>query len=156
MVRFRSTPGIETANQMSLLSISVHVPVSESIKLVGISCNLGSLVNTISHFRTISLTTLKEPISTSSPSPTRLSDSLHHVFAMSLEEKNAETDIFRSFLPPNTVENRSKDAISSDSQSEYLVWWDGSEGEDLENPLNWPRTRKWVNILTISVISFLV
>ncbi|KAI0155478.1 major facilitator superfamily domain-containing protein [Pestalotiopsis sp. NC0098] len=75
---------------------------------------------------------------------------------MSLTEKNAEPDICQSSLPPNTVENRSKNAISSESQSEYLVWWDGSESEDLENPMKWPRTRKWVNILTISVISFLV
>lgn len=75
---------------------------------------------------------------------------------MSLTEKNAEPDICQSSLPPNTVENRSKNAISSESQSEYLVWWDGSESEDLENPMNWPQTRKWVNILTISVISFLV
>ncbi|EHK21983.1 uncharacterized protein TRIVIDRAFT_191800 [Trichoderma virens Gv29-8] len=36
------------------------------------------------------------------------------------------------------------------------VWWDEPEDQDPENPMNWPSTKKWANILTISVMSFLV
>lgn len=37
-----------------------------------------------------------------------------------------------------------------------IVWWDEPEDQDPENPVNWSSTKKWVNICTISVISFLV
>lgn len=40
--------------------------------------------------------------------------------------------------------------------SEIIVWWDEPEDRDPENPMNWSSTKKWVNICTISVISFLV
>lgn len=40
--------------------------------------------------------------------------------------------------------------------SELLVWWDEPEDQDPDNPMNWSSTRKWINIITISVISFLV
>ncbi|KAK1756338.1 MFS general substrate transporter [Echria macrotheca] len=39
---------------------------------------------------------------------------------------------------------------------EYTVWWDEPENLDPANPLNWSPARKWANIITLSVISFLV
>ena len=40
--------------------------------------------------------------------------------------------------------------------SELIVWWDEPENQNPENPMNWSSAKKWVNILVISVISFLV
>ncbi|KAJ0116690.1 hypothetical protein J7T55_009840 [Diaporthe amygdali] len=40
--------------------------------------------------------------------------------------------------------------------SELIVWWNEPEDQDPENPMNWSSRRKWFNIITISVISFLV
>jgi hypothetical protein len=42
------------------------------------------------------------------------------------------------------------------SPFELTVWWDEPETEDPENPRNWSPMVKWANILTLSVISFLV
>ncbi len=42
------------------------------------------------------------------------------------------------------------------SPTELLVWWAEPETEDPENPMNWSPLVKWANILTLSVISFLV
>ncbi|KAK1585695.1 major facilitator superfamily transporter [Colletotrichum navitas] len=39
---------------------------------------------------------------------------------------------------------------------QLTVHWDEPEGQDPENPMNWRPLVKWANILTISVISFLV
>lgn len=58
----------------------------------------------------------------------------------------------------------SKNASPSDSSAEpgddiagtTDVWWDEPEDEDPANPMNWSSRKKWTNILTISVISFLV
>ncbi|EHA51706.1 hypothetical protein MGG_07595 [Pyricularia oryzae 70-15] len=36
------------------------------------------------------------------------------------------------------------------------VWWEDPEQDDPANPLNWPNRKKWLNILTISVIAFFV
>lgn len=36
------------------------------------------------------------------------------------------------------------------------VWWAEPEDADPSNPMNWSSRKKWTNILTISVISFLV
>jgi hypothetical protein len=36
------------------------------------------------------------------------------------------------------------------------VGWEEPEEQDPENPMNWSAVAKWTNILTISVISFLV
>ncbi|KAK2040150.1 major facilitator superfamily transporter [Colletotrichum somersetense] len=38
----------------------------------------------------------------------------------------------------------------------FAVHWDEPEDQDPENPINWRPVVKWANILTISVISFLV
>jgi hypothetical protein len=40
--------------------------------------------------------------------------------------------------------------------SDIVVWWDEPEDQDPENPMNWSSTKKWFNICTISVISFIV
>ena len=42
------------------------------------------------------------------------------------------------------------------SPSDFSVWWAEPETEDPENPMNWSPMVKWANILTLSVISFLV
>ena len=39
---------------------------------------------------------------------------------------------------------------------EFIVWWDDPDDQDPESPMNWSSTKKWVNILVISIISFLV
>jgi len=39
---------------------------------------------------------------------------------------------------------------------EIPVWWDEPETEDPANPLNWSSRTRWLNILTVSFISFLV
>ncbi|MCJ1343178.1 hypothetical protein MMC31_001370 [Peltigera leucophlebia] len=44
----------------------------------------------------------------------------------------------------------------SEPGSELIVWWDEPEDQNPENPMNWSSTKKWINILVISVISFLV
>lgn len=49
-----------------------------------------------------------------------------------------------------------KEVAQQGPQFDFLVSWDEPEGEDPENPLNWPQKKKWANIITISVISFLV
>ncbi|KAK8045557.1 hypothetical protein PG993_005581, partial [Apiospora rasikravindrae] len=57
-----------------------------------------------------------------------------------------------------------KDANLSDSSAEASVdvpatievGWSEPEGADPANPMNWSSRKKWTNILTISVISFLV
>ena len=60
--------------------------------------------------------------------------------------------------PPPTSSKNSKVETDGDVpyelDSEFIVWWDGPD--DLENPMNWSSTWKWVNICVISVISFLV
>lgn len=50
-------------------------------------------------------------------------------------------------------------AAPAEPASELLiiVWWDEPEDSNpVENPMNWSSTKKWANILVISVISFLV
>lgn len=53
-------------------------------------------------------------------------------------------------------ENRDGAAVPDEPGSELIVWWDGPEDQNPENPMNWSSTKKWANILVISVISFLV
>lgn len=47
-------------------------------------------------------------------------------------------------------------AVPAEPGLELIVWWDEPEDQDPENPMNWSSTKKWANILVISVISFLV
>ncbi|KAG4422359.1 hypothetical protein IFR04_004511 [Cadophora malorum] len=46
--------------------------------------------------------------------------------------------------------------IGPDGGVDIMVWWDEPVDEDTANPLNWSSTKKWTNICTISVISFIV
>lgn len=43
-----------------------------------------------------------------------------------------------------------------DGGAEFIVWWEEPEDEDPTNPMNWSSTKKWGNICTISMISFIV
>lgn len=59
-----------------------------------------------------------------------------------------------ALLPP-------KDEATSETAdpapgSEFVVWWNEPADQDPENPMNWSSKKKWFNIITISVISFLV
>jgi hypothetical protein len=62
--------------------------------------------------------------------------------------------------PPSTSSSSKHEsnngAAPAEPGSELMVWWDEPEDQDPENPMNWSSTKKWVNILVISVISFLV
>ncbi|EKD13651.1 cycloheximide resistance protein [Drepanopeziza brunnea f. sp. 'multigermtubi' MB_m1] len=40
--------------------------------------------------------------------------------------------------------------------NEFIVSWNEPEDQDPENPLNWSSAKKWLNICTIAVISFIV
>ncbi|KAH6643449.1 major facilitator superfamily domain-containing protein [Truncatella angustata] len=48
------------------------------------------------------------------------------------------------------------ETIPHELDSEFTVWWNLPEHKDPENPMNWPAQKKWVNIITISITSFLV
>ncbi|PBP18879.1 hypothetical protein BUE80_DR010404 [Diplocarpon rosae] len=45
---------------------------------------------------------------------------------------------------------------SSELHGDLIVGWDEPEDQDPENPMNWSSTKKWLNICTISTISFIV
>jgi hypothetical protein len=47
-------------------------------------------------------------------------------------------------------------ATTLEYDSHFIVWWEAPEGQDPKNPKNWPSWMKWTNIITISVISFVV
>jgi len=55
-------------------------------------------------------------------------------------------------ISPSPTESTSDTDVVPDLQ----VWWDPCPETDPQNPRNWPATVKWANILTLSVISFLV
>lgn len=72
------------------------------------------------------------------------------------DEKGREsgTNTPSALLPP-------KDEATSDTShpapsAEFVVWWNEPADQDPENPMNWSSKKKWFNIITISVISFLV
>ncbi|KAH7312044.1 major facilitator superfamily domain-containing protein [Rhexocercosporidium sp. MPI-PUGE-AT-0058] len=46
--------------------------------------------------------------------------------------------------------------VLDDNGTKFTVWWDEPEDQDPENPMNWSSAKKWGNICTISVISFIV
>ncbi|KAK8018798.1 efflux pump rdc3 [Apiospora marii] len=47
-------------------------------------------------------------------------------------------------------------AETDDAAATIEVWWSEPEDADPTNPMSWSSRKKWTNILTISVISFLV
>lgn len=70
------------------------------------------------------------------------------------KERGSGTNTPSALLPPKdeaTVEDG-----PTGPGSEFVVWWNEPADQDPENPLNWSSKKKWLNIMTISVISFLV
>ncbi|KAI1848736.1 hypothetical protein JX266_005595 [Neoarthrinium moseri] len=70
--------------------------------------------------------------------------------------RNDESTGGGSQLPLFSGKPETSDDAQLQSEAEFIVWWDEPEDQDPSNPMNWSSTRKWINILTISVISFLV
>lgn len=74
-----------------------------------------------------------------------------------IKEKEEEED---NTNPPlaslNSRHEANGGAALAEPGSELIVWWDEPENQNQENPMNWSSRRKWVNIIVISVISFLV
>lgn len=56
----------------------------------------------------------------------------------------------------NSKQETNDCAAQAEPGSELIVWWDEPDDKNQENPMNWSSTKKWANILVISVISFLV
>lgn len=75
------------------------------------------------------------------------------------EEKINLERLSASSSPHPRHEINDDPAAPAEPASELLiiVWWDEPEDSNpVENPMNWSSTKKWANILLISVISFLV
>lgn len=70
------------------------------------------------------------------------------------EANGGDEDDGANPLPSLNSRNETDGDVSTELDSELIVWWDGPE--DPENPMNWSSTWKWVNICVISLISFLV
>lgn len=54
------------------------------------------------------------------------------------------------------LENTLGGVAHSEPDSQFIVWWEEPEDQDPENPRNWSPWMKWTNIITISLISFVV
>lgn len=72
------------------------------------------------------------------------------------EEKGEKVGTNSSSTSSNSKHETNGGAAQPEPDSEFIVWWDEPVDQDPENPMNWSSTRKWVNIVGISVISFLV
>lgn len=70
------------------------------------------------------------------------------------KERGSGTNTPSALLPPKD-EATSENGLPEPG-SEFVVWWNEPADQDPENPLNWSSKKKWLNIMTISVISFLV
>lgn len=46
-------------------------------------------------------------------------------------------------------------AKCEDPASHFDVWWSEPENEDPANPRNWPNSRKWTIIASLSLVTFL-
>ncbi|KAF8853023.1 hypothetical protein BDZ45DRAFT_677939 [Acephala macrosclerotiorum] len=91
-------------------------------------------------------------------------------FNTNLDEKEKEKEKEREFskeIGENFIAHDPPASLSSKHEinggtppiepgSEFIIWRDEPEYRDPENPVHWFSTKKWVNICTISVISFLV
>ncbi|KAK6580132.1 hypothetical protein PZA11_007154 [Diplocarpon coronariae] len=73
------------------------------------------------------------------------------------EEISANTEIASptSHMKSTILGSLHRDA-SSELEHDFIVGWQEPEDQDPENPMNWSSTKKWVNICTISTISFIV
>ncbi|EFQ31211.1 major facilitator superfamily transporter [Colletotrichum graminicola] len=69
-----------------------------------------------------------------------------------LQHHAGSTDLLSSSEPDSSREAEKQ----PQHDVQLTVHWDEPEGQDPENPMNWRPLVKWANILTISVISFLV
>ncbi|KAL7947784.1 cycloheximide resistance protein [Trichoderma barbatum] len=74
------------------------------------------------------------------------------------EEANISSESMGAIYPVNSLMNLDSSSAKQglESGASLSVWWDEPEDQDAENPINWPTTKKWANILTISFMSFLV
>ncbi|KAL1869669.1 hypothetical protein Daus18300_005524 [Diaporthe australafricana] len=70
------------------------------------------------------------------------------------KDRGSGTNTPSALLP--TKDEAAGEINQPEVRSELIVWWNEPENEDPENPMNWSSRRKWFNIITISVISFLV
>lgn len=57
---------------------------------------------------------------------------------------------------PAPLDTVNGEATPLEPDAQFVVWWEEPEDQDPANPMNWPRYIKWINIITISVISFVV
>ncbi|PBP26621.1 hypothetical protein BUE80_DR002411, partial [Diplocarpon rosae] len=74
------------------------------------------------------------------------------------EEISVKTESISNTIHTATstvLESLHRDA-SSELERDFIVGWDEPEDHDPENPMNWSSTKKWLNICTISTISFIV
>ena len=70
------------------------------------------------------------------------------------KERGSGTNTPSALLPPK--DEATGETAHPEPGSEFVVWWNEPAEQDSENPMNWPSRKKWLNIMTISVISFLV
>lgn len=70
------------------------------------------------------------------------------------KDKGSGADTPSALLPPK--DEAASETAHSAPGSELVVWWNEPADQDPENPMNWSSRKKWLNIITISVISFLV
>lgn len=103
----------------------------------------------------------------SSPSKSTSAPAHQPLVAIRAEQSQAEADECPDEKNGDTSASHASELLSSgdetdgvaaqlESHTDFIVWWDEPEDQDPENPLNWSPWVKWTNILTISVISFLV
>ncbi|KAL6825362.1 cycloheximide resistance protein [Trichoderma camerunense] len=90
----------------------------------------------------------------SSRTPTRPSQDIEQT----TKEIRTNLESMGATYPVNISTSSSSKNVNQQVESctSLSVWWDEPEEQDPENPVNWPATKKWANILTISIMSFLV
>jgi hypothetical protein len=72
-----------------------------------------------------------------------------------ITEKNGEDSTSIPATRNSNHESNPRTALT-EPFSDLIVWWDEPEDQCPENPMNWSSSKKWMNILVISLISFLV
>lgn len=79
-----------------------------------------------------------------------------HTHPDQIKEKEEEDNANPPLASLNSRHETNGGAALAEPGAELIVWWDEPEDQNQENPMNWSSSRKWVNIIVISVISFLV
>ncbi|KAK1991699.1 major facilitator superfamily transporter [Colletotrichum falcatum] len=101
------------------------------------------------------LSWLRRDRTTSSPTQTAASGtSCEESKGDEQSQHHAGSRTFLSSSEPDS--SREAENLPQHHDGRLTVHWDEPEDRDPENPLNWRPAVKWANILTISVISFLV